>query len=97
MVPFIADKSKWAYPKDVMYFDQWPVRQISLLFAGKALEQPAYLELWRKLNPDPTCRRRFATSASGSRFYGCATSIKPLPEARESQLPCARHTRPRGM
>jgi hypothetical protein len=54
MVPFIADKRAWTYPADVEYFDQFPVRQPSLLFAGLAYSQPGYLELWSKLNPDPT-------------------------------------------
>lgn len=53
-VPFIADKSKWTYPPDVMYFDQWPVRNPTLLFAGLALDRPRYIEVWKKLNPDPT-------------------------------------------
>ncbi len=54
MFPYIADKKKWPYPADVMYFDQWPVRHPSLLFGGLALGRPEYLALWRKLNPDPT-------------------------------------------
>jgi hypothetical protein len=54
MVPFIADKKKWPHPPDVMYFDQWPVRHPSLLFAGLALDKPAYIDLWKTLNPDPT-------------------------------------------
>jgi hypothetical protein len=36
-----------------MYFDQWPVRNPTLLFAGLALEQPRYIEVWKRLNPDP--------------------------------------------
>ena len=54
MFPFLEDKKKWPKPPDVMYFDQWPVRQPSLLFAGVALNKPEYLALWRKLDPDPT-------------------------------------------
>jgi hypothetical protein len=54
MFPFIADKSKWTYPPDVMYFEFWPVRQSSLLFAGIAFDEPKYIELWRKLDADPT-------------------------------------------
>lgn len=53
MYPYIADKSKWPKPPDVMYFDQWPVRQPCLLFAGLALNKPEYLALWRRLDPDP--------------------------------------------
>jgi hypothetical protein len=54
MFPFIDDKKKWDRPPDVMYYNQWPVRQPSLLFAGLALGKPEYLALWRRLNPDPT-------------------------------------------
>ncbi len=54
MAPFIADKRTWSRPPDVMYFDQWPVRQPSLLFAGLALGEPSYIALWRRLDPDPT-------------------------------------------
>ena len=54
MVPFIEDKKRWTKPPDVMYFEEWPVRQASLLFAGLALDKPEYIKLWRKLNPDPT-------------------------------------------
>jgi hypothetical protein len=54
MFPFIEDKKKWPKPPDVMYHDQWPVRHASLLFAGLALDKVEYVELWKKLNPDPT-------------------------------------------
>jgi len=53
MFPFIQDKSKWPYAKDVEYFDDLPNRQPSLLFAGLAYREPRYIELWRKLPADP--------------------------------------------
>ncbi len=53
MEPFIADKKFWPYPYDVQYFDDLPVRQPSLLFAGLAYDNPQYLALWRSLDPDP--------------------------------------------
>jgi Alginate lyase len=53
MTPYIADKKKWPHKPDVMYFDEWPVRQPSLLFGGVALDRPDYLALWRTLDPDP--------------------------------------------
>jgi hypothetical protein len=53
MFPYIADKGRWPYPPDVQYFDQFPVRQPSLLFAGLAYAEPRYLALWKQLNPDP--------------------------------------------
>ena len=52
MFPYIADKRTWTHPADVQYFDQFPVRQPSLLFAGLAYSEPRYLALWAKLNPD---------------------------------------------
>jgi hypothetical protein len=54
MFPFIGDKKSWPLPPDVEYFDQWPMRQPSLLFAGLAYAREDYLDLWRKLEPDPT-------------------------------------------
>jgi hypothetical protein len=54
MAPFIADKKSWPYAHDVMHFDQWPVRQPSLLFAGLAYDNTRYVALWRTLSPDPT-------------------------------------------
>jgi hypothetical protein len=53
MFPYIADKHSWPHPPDVQYFDPFPVRQPSLLFAGLAYSEPRYLSLWAKLNPDP--------------------------------------------
>lgn len=53
LYPFLADKSKWPLPPDVMAWDGWPTRQPSLLFAGLALGEPKYLALWQKLTPDP--------------------------------------------
>jgi Alginate lyase len=53
MVPFVRDKGRWPHPPDVAHFDDWPVRQPSLLFAGLALGRPEYLDLWRALDPDP--------------------------------------------
>lgn len=54
MAPFIADKTIWPKPPDVEAWDGWPVRQPSLLFGGLALKRQDYLDLWRKLDPDPT-------------------------------------------
>jgi hypothetical protein len=52
MVPYIRDKASWPLPQDVMYFKEWPMRQTSLLFAGRALGRPDYLALWSTLPAD---------------------------------------------
>lgn len=54
LFPYIADKSKWPYAKDVEYFDDLPARRPSLLFAGEALGRPEYIAVWRRLDADPT-------------------------------------------
>jgi hypothetical protein len=37
-----------------MYDKEWPMRQTSLLFAGRALGKPDYLALWASLPADST-------------------------------------------
>jgi hypothetical protein len=54
LYPYLADKKKWPLPPDVMYDQEWPVRQPCLIFGGLALEKPEYLALAGRLNPDPT-------------------------------------------
>lgn len=54
MAPFIADKTAWPLPPDVEYRDGFPVRQPSLLFGGIAQKRSDWLDLWQRLNPDPT-------------------------------------------
>jgi hypothetical protein len=52
MVPYIREKKSWPKPPDVMYDANWPMRQASLLFAGVALKQPDYIDLWSALPAD---------------------------------------------
>lgn len=53
MYPYIANKSEWPLPADVMYFEDWPVRHPSLLFAGLAFNQDEYIATWKTLETDP--------------------------------------------
>ena len=54
LYPYLADKSKWPRKPDIQAWEHWPARQPCLLFAGTALREPRYLDLWKKLPPDPT-------------------------------------------
>ena len=54
MFPYIENKSLWKYQQDVMYWDEWPVRQSSLLFGGLAFKNKKYIELWKSLNANFT-------------------------------------------
>ena len=51
--PFVQDKGKWPWKPDVMYWEEWPVRHPSLLFAGIRLEKEDYLQAWQKFEADP--------------------------------------------
>jgi hypothetical protein len=54
MAPFIRNKKKWPLKPDVMFYDEWPMRQSSLLFAGFAFHNEAYIDLWKTLPADST-------------------------------------------
>lgn len=53
LAPFLADKAKWPGKPDVMYWDEWPVRQPCLLWGAQAAGRADWLELWRSLEADP--------------------------------------------
>ena len=52
MYPYVADKSKWPYAHDVMYWDNWPIAHPFLLFGAMLYQQDQYLALWKKLPLD---------------------------------------------
>ncbi len=56
LYPYLTSKSSWPYDPDVMYWDEWPVAQPSLLFAGKHYQTKKYLDLWQSLD------RNFSTT-----------------------------------
>jgi hypothetical protein len=54
MYPFIKDKTLWTYPEDVMYWEDWPVAQPSLIFGAAAFDNEAYFDLWKGLEHNPS-------------------------------------------
>ena len=52
--PFIMDKTLWPFAKDIYIWEEWPVRQSSLLFAGLAYNNPEYISTFLKLPAYPT-------------------------------------------
>ena len=54
LFPFLEDKTRWPFAKDVEHFDALPVRAPSLLFCGLACKREEYVALWKRLDPDPT-------------------------------------------
>ncbi len=52
--PYVVNKDSWPYEKDIMYWEEWPVRHPSLLFSGLRLGNYSHLQTWKKLEADPT-------------------------------------------
>ncbi len=52
--PFIKNKTDWPYAKDIYIWNEWPVRQSSLLFAGLAYENADYISTFLNFNPNPS-------------------------------------------
>jgi len=53
LYPYIADKSKWTWPKDIMYWDNWPVAQPFLVFGAVAYDNADWLKTWQSLDHAP--------------------------------------------
>lgn len=49
LYPYIKDKSRWPYSKDVMYWHEWPSKHSSLLFVGLSSHNKSYIKLWQSL------------------------------------------------
>lgn len=52
--PYIMDKSIWPFTKDIYIWEEWPVRQSSLLFSGLAFEYENYISAYLSFTPNPT-------------------------------------------
>ena len=53
LFPYVADKAKWPYDKDVMYWDDWPVAHPFLVFGALRFGVPEWLETWKRLDHSP--------------------------------------------
>jgi hypothetical protein len=54
LYPYLTAKSSWPYQQDIEHYEDWPVGMSFLLFAGLALEEKEYVNLWRSLEQNPT-------------------------------------------
>jgi hypothetical protein len=53
LYPFVADKTRWTYPKDVMFWENWPVAQPFLIFGAEEFGIEAWFETWKSLDHFP--------------------------------------------
>src|SRR5258706_9446398 len=54
LYPYIKDKNKWPYQKDIVYWNDWPVAQPFLVFGAVAFRQKKWLSTWEKLEHTPS-------------------------------------------
>lgn len=53
LMPYLNDKSLWPYLKDVMYWDEWPVAQPSVLFGAEAYGFYPWFAGWKNQDHQP--------------------------------------------
>jgi hypothetical protein len=49
LYPFIADKTRWPYNHDVMYWEEWPVAHPFLLFGADKFNVKQWFRTWQSL------------------------------------------------
>ncbi|MBA4853032.1 alginate lyase family protein [Emticicia sp. BO119] len=54
LYPYVADKSKWPFKQDVMYWEYWPVAQPFLVFGAAKFQQHKWLQTWKALEHNPS-------------------------------------------
>jgi hypothetical protein len=54
LYPYVADKSKWPFQHDVMFWEEWPVAQPFLLFGASAYQKEEWFKTWKGLKHAPT-------------------------------------------
>ena len=54
LYPFVANKNSWTLPKDIMYWENWPVAHPFLLFGYTAYGNQDWLTTWSNLEHFPT-------------------------------------------
>jgi hypothetical protein len=53
LYPYVADKSKWPLPKDVMYWENWPVAHPFLVLGSINYRNEQWFATWKNLEHDP--------------------------------------------
>jgi Alginate lyase len=51
--PYVADKSKWPFKQDVMYWDNWPVAHPFQIFGALQFSNKNWFNTWKKLDHNP--------------------------------------------
>ncbi len=52
MKPFVKDKTKWPYTKDISHWDEQPGRRPFMIFAAIMQKQPEWISIWKKCSAE---------------------------------------------
>jgi hypothetical protein len=53
LLPYVQDKNKWTFGKDVMYWEDWPVAHPFLVFGSLASNNKIWFDTWKALDHNP--------------------------------------------
>ena len=53
LFPYINNKANWPFPRDVMYWDNWPVAHPFLMMGANYFRVKEWFEAWRSLDHNP--------------------------------------------
>ena len=53
LFPYVQDKNKWPFGKDVMYWENWPVAHPFLVFGSLASNNRIWFDTWKTLDHNP--------------------------------------------
>jgi hypothetical protein len=53
LYPYLVDKNKWPFKHDLMYWENWPVAQPSLIFGAIAFNNVEWFNTWKHLSHTP--------------------------------------------
>jgi hypothetical protein len=53
LYPYVRDKKRWPYAKDVMYWDNWPIAHPFLVISACHFKQGEWFETWKSLDHNP--------------------------------------------
>lgn len=49
--PYVENRNKWTFPKDVSHWEEQPGRRPYLFLAAMAYNEPKYIEVWKTIDP----------------------------------------------
>ena len=49
LFPYVQDKNKWTFGKDVMYWEHWPVAHPFLVFGAQQFTNKIWFNTWKSL------------------------------------------------